>query len=149
MNVRCPHCATDYLLPDRLLGPRGARVRCPRCGRPFEVSRDAEVQEAVVNPPPSSPDEPGKEPGPPSLEEPPEQVAARLFDQLEDRLGPAITAARDQGRLWSEHGHELMRAWDDYCQALGERADVTVFRAALRARWDVDLGPGAPAESER
>ena len=40
MTVHCPHCTTGYLLPDHLLGPRGARVRCPACRRPFVVLRN-------------------------------------------------------------------------------------------------------------
>ena len=40
MHVTCPKCAVSYLLPERLLGPGGARVRCPRCGEMFTVSRE-------------------------------------------------------------------------------------------------------------
>ncbi|MEK7824511.1 MAG: zinc-ribbon domain-containing protein [Candidatus Eisenbacteria bacterium] len=37
MTVHCPHCSTGYLLPDHLVGPRGARVRCPNCQGAFVV----------------------------------------------------------------------------------------------------------------
>ena len=37
MTVYCPHCSTGYLLPDQLVGPRGARVRCPNCQGSFVV----------------------------------------------------------------------------------------------------------------
>lgn len=41
MTIHCPHCSTGYLLPDELLGPRGARVRCPACAEMFVVSPSA------------------------------------------------------------------------------------------------------------
>ena len=40
MPVTCPHCSTRYVLPEALLGPGGARVRCPRCREPFAVGPD-------------------------------------------------------------------------------------------------------------
>jgi predicted Zn finger-like uncharacterized protein len=40
MQVTCPHCSTRYVLLESMLGPLGARVRCPRCREPFTVSRD-------------------------------------------------------------------------------------------------------------
>jgi len=42
MPVTCPHCSTRYVLPRALLGPGGARVRCPRCREPFAVGPDGE-----------------------------------------------------------------------------------------------------------
>jgi predicted Zn finger-like uncharacterized protein len=41
MQVSCPHCATRYVLPESLLGPLGARVRCPRCREAFTVDPPA------------------------------------------------------------------------------------------------------------
>ena len=38
MIIQCTSCSTGYLLPDHLLGPGGARVRCPKCQVTFEVS---------------------------------------------------------------------------------------------------------------
>src|SRR5262249_22892243 len=49
MKVRCPHCSTDYLLPEHLLGEGGARVRCPGCAGSFLVSTSGEV--AAESPP--------------------------------------------------------------------------------------------------
>lgn len=40
MNVRCPECTTEYNLPEKLLGGRGARVRCPMCDHAFVVLRE-------------------------------------------------------------------------------------------------------------
>jgi hypothetical protein len=78
---------------------------------------------------------------PPSLQDP-QTVAGQVLDALEERLGPRLTTALSEGRLWSAHGPELMRAWDAYRDALGSHADADVFREALRARWNVELGPG-------
>jgi len=41
MQVSCPHCSTRYILPESLLGPLGARVRCPRCRDAFTVDPPA------------------------------------------------------------------------------------------------------------
>jgi len=46
MTIACPFCTTRYLLPDHLLGPGGARVRCPSCHRSFVVPADAARPEA-------------------------------------------------------------------------------------------------------
>ena len=43
MTVHCPHCLTGYLLPEHLLGGRGARVRCPSCEGVFVVLPEGEA----------------------------------------------------------------------------------------------------------
>lgn len=43
MTITCPHCATQYQLPPSLMGPGGARVRCPKCQGSFVVSAAGEV----------------------------------------------------------------------------------------------------------
>lgn len=48
MTIACPYCTTRYLLPDHLLGPGGARVRCPSCQRSFVVPADADRGPAAV-----------------------------------------------------------------------------------------------------
>jgi predicted Zn finger-like uncharacterized protein len=37
LHVSCPKCDAQYLLPAHLLGPGGARVRCPACRDSFDV----------------------------------------------------------------------------------------------------------------
>ena len=37
MHVTCPYCSTPYELPDHLMGPGGARVRCRTCREQFVV----------------------------------------------------------------------------------------------------------------
>src|SRR5262245_59400181 len=46
MTVHCQHCSTRYFLPPHLMGPRGARVRCPECQGTFTVSRERTNGEA-------------------------------------------------------------------------------------------------------
>lgn len=61
MPVTCPHCSTRYVLPESLIGPGGARVRCPRCREPFSVGPDGSeivplplpAPVAVAEPPPA------------------------------------------------------------------------------------------------
>ncbi len=50
MPVTCPHCSTRYVLPKALLGPGGARVRCPRCREPFVVTAEGDAVPPVVKP---------------------------------------------------------------------------------------------------
>jgi predicted Zn finger-like uncharacterized protein len=156
MTVTCPHCSVGYELPDRLLGPRGARVKCPRCGQAFVVLRDRDVAptpETAAEPAPREERAPEAEPpltpaesdqvlGLPALSEAPEDVATRILDALAEQVGDRLERARAAGRVWSELGRDVMRAWDEYREALGPRADADSFRAVLRARWDVDLGTG-------
>ena len=32
MILTCPNCATDFLIPDHLIGPEGREVKCDECG---------------------------------------------------------------------------------------------------------------------
>ena len=64
MPVTCPHCSTRYVLPRALLGPGGARVRCPRCREPFSVSPDGEAIAPPAKPVESAFAAPAAEPNP-------------------------------------------------------------------------------------
>jgi hypothetical protein len=86
------------------------------------------------------------EPPPPV---PPADVAAQVLEALEERLGARLGAALAEGRLWSVHGPELMRAWDAYRDALGPAADAAVFRDQLRARWNVVLGASSASTADQ
>ncbi len=146
ITVRCPHCATDYLLPEALLGPGGARVRCPSCQKRFAVTRDGSVV------PGSGPTAaaPGGTPAPVtegtegSREE---RIASMVLDELAAHRGRAIEDAVARGRPFAEHGPALLEAWDEYRRRAGKTADPAPFRAALRARWGIDL-PGEGANRE-
>ncbi|HYM80896.1 MAG TPA: zinc-ribbon domain-containing protein [Candidatus Limnocylindria bacterium] len=146
MTVHCPHCATAYQLPDRLLGPRGARVRCPKCHGAFLVMAEAgsntPTATAAESDAPSSAPAPGSGDRSPTAADPiPETVAAEILDELSARLGEQLAEARGRGRLLSELGPAMMDAYEEYRRRLGQRATAVAFRHALRERWALDLGP--------
>ena len=115
MTVQCPHCSTGYLLPDHLVGPLGARVRCPECQASFEVPRDGMNGEAAA------------------------RLADELLSSLASRLGESLDQARARGRVLAEFGPEVMKTFDEYRSRLGGHAAPAAFRAALRERWGIDL----------
>ena len=119
MTVSCPHCSSPWWLPARLLGPGGARVRCPGCGHRFEVGAEAD-------------------------REPPRPAAA--VTQERQALGalaaraPALADAAARGRLFAEHGAEILDALDRFTRARPE-ADVDAFHRALSECLGVALPP--------
>lgn len=115
MTVRCPHCSTGYLLPDHLMGPLGARVRCPECQGSFEVSREGMNGEAAG------------------------RLADELLSALASRLGASLDQARARGRVLAEFGPEVMETFDEYRSRLGGDAAPAAFRTALKERWGIDL----------
>jgi predicted Zn finger-like uncharacterized protein len=131
LTIRCPQCRTSYLLPRPLLGPSGARVKCPECGMGFVVtSREAAAA--------------GPAPAPPAAAAAPADagaVANELLEGLERRWGARLGEARARGRLLAELGPDLMGAFDEYRRRLGAGADGQVFRRVLRARLGVALDP--------
>jgi len=152
MTVHCPHCSTGYVLPDSLMGPRGARVRCPNCRRAFVVLREPGVEAATraepeppapaVASPPTAPAEAADRAPGEVVDTEPAEVAAELLDALAARLGARLGEARERNRVLAEFGPELMKAFDHYRERLGERGSREAFRAALRTRWGVDLASG-------
>jgi hypothetical protein len=50
-----------------------------------------------------------------------------------------MTHAAAEGRLFAAHGREIMESFDAWRRQAGRDADPAVFRAALRARWGMDL----------
>ena len=142
MTVQCPHCQTRYLLPDHLLGPRGARVRCPGCGNRFDVARGADGADAVATATTELPASEAPAAEPPGNEDEATQVARTVLRGLAERLGERLGSARASGRVLSEFGPELMSAWDAYREQLGEGAPARPFRSELRTTWGVDLITG-------
>ena len=132
MNVRCPHCATPFRLPPELMGPGGARVRCPACAGAFVVDAAGAV---------SGDPSPAAAAAEPAAEETPIEAARRVLADLAARHGAEIEDAIARGRLFSEHGQRLVEAYDLYRQRAAKRADAAAFRAALLERWGVDLSP--------
>jgi predicted Zn finger-like uncharacterized protein len=151
MTVQCPHCSTEYLLPDQLLGPRGARVRCPKCSGAFVVLATASGEPRIeVEPTPaasaaplSAPEESPASNVAPSEGDEAASVAAQVLDELAGKLGDKLQEARAAGKVLSEFGPVMMDAYQEYRRRLGSRASASVFRDALRERWDLDLGTGS------
>ena len=118
MTITCPHCATQYQLPPSLMGPGGARVRCPKCQGSFVVSASGDVTPvpaaetveqvpalvasvpesppapaapaslAIAAPGAAAPDRPATDGIAPPVDETPEQVARRLLDEMDAEHGP-------------------------------------------------------------
>jgi predicted Zn finger-like uncharacterized protein len=145
MIISCPECGTGYLLPEHLLGPGGASVRCPRCQQLFavdasgipQVPAGARVGERTLEPAreqetagPSGPGAGG-----------PLAVARTVLERLSRDHGEAIERARDERRLFADCGPVLMAAFEDYRREAGEEAGPGPFREALRERWGVELLP--------
>ena len=173
MTVYCSYCSTGYLLPDHLLGPRGARVRCPKCGKTFVVLRD----------PPAGATPAPPEPGVLEVEplEAPERTAAaasdivpgsgygaasvgftgtapvaaagggdqslalELLDRLASECGSRLAEARGRGRVLAEFGPDLMRTYEQYRRQAGSPDSLLAFKQVLRDRWGVDLITGIEA----
>lgn len=155
MIIACPNCSTGYLLPEHLVGPGGARVRCPRCQYLFAVGVDGQPREPALpapgTPPPERPLEaveetPAAAATPPPAEAKPVAegalaVARMVLDQLAVHEGEALERARAEHRLFSKFGPALMLAYETYRRRVGQDADPSAFRTALRERWGVELVP--------
>ena len=161
MIVACPNCSTGYLLPEHLVGPAGARVRCPNCQHLFAVGVDGQLCEsapAPVSPPSARPLEVVEEEIPAAAATPPVTtaepeigaesgteehlaVARAVLGQLAAHKGEAIERAQAERRFFAEFGPALMVAYETYRRRAGEGADPSAFRAALRERWGVELVP--------
>jgi predicted Zn finger-like uncharacterized protein len=151
MTVHCPHCSTGYLLPDSLVGPRGARVRCPQCAHAFvvlegEVSgyANGRVAGATSPAPRRTHDEsPAARPG--GLDR---AVANRVLEELAQRIGAPFEQAVREGRILSRYGPDLLAAFDEYRRLVGPEAAAEPFVELLRERWGLVLAAPAPGLHE-
>lgn len=134
--VQCPSCESGYLLPRRLVGPLGARVTCPVCERVFDVNAEGVPAEALPAAEPVRPFSPGSD-----ACEDERALAAEVLDELAARSGAALEEAAREGRLFRDHGPELLGAFDAYRERAGEAAGAQAFREELMRRWRVDLFP--------
>jgi predicted Zn finger-like uncharacterized protein len=153
--IACPNCSTGYLLPEHLVGPGGARVRCPRCQQLFAVDLDGLPRLPAAPAPGTAPPEPTLETveeasaaaaTPPATAadpgaEDPLAVARAVLDQLAVHEGASIDRARAAHRLFAEFGPALMVAYETYRRRAGAGADPRAFRTALKERWGVELVP--------
>jgi len=150
--VHCPSCLSGYELPEDLLGPGGARVRCPACAEEFLVRPAAESRS--IPPAATREVEPGAARGAEQKEErfagadarrggsPPGDAAAvgtEVFTVLSDFLGEDLARSRTRGTVLSDHGPAVMAVWDEYRRRAGAGAPTGPFLAALRDCCGVDL----------
>ena len=167
MNVSCPHCGARYLLPANLLGPGGARVRCPGCSRSFDVppavhaggtqAASGPVTAADRSPVAASPasrvlEETPRRPSivPPGAARPPaadalapQEIARELLSALSARSGGSLSAAASEGSLFSQHGPAIFEAFDEF-RRRAPNVGAGPFRAALRELWGVELPEVTP-----
>ena len=166
MNVSCPHCGARYLLPANLLGPGGARVRCPGCSRSFDVPapeapappatglretprRPSIAAAAGASAPaaPAAPAPPAPEAAPsavaPATARPAQEIARELLEGLSGRGGERLSAAAAEGSLFSKHGPEIFAAFDEF-RRRAPQVGAAPFRDALRELWGVDLPDVTP-----
>lgn len=146
MNVTCPHCQSRYLLPPSLMGPGGARVRCPRCEQGFVVTAAGEVTAAAepaaleadpapeVLEPPSPAMEAPLSPAEAPMAEP--AVAHSDFSGAQEARpnpapaeGPLDIARRVLAALDSSAGPEIARA-------AGDGRLLSQFGTRLMEAWD-------------
>jgi len=163
-RVRCPQCGHSFVVEANEVSethataaPASEAMNAARQDSP--ESRAAAGIEDAVPPPGEAPAaaDPGESesvaegmPGPavqgaraPAAEEIPgpaaERLANEILDALAGRIGDAVSQAASEGRLFAEHGPEIMASFDAWRRAAGRDADPAVFRLALRERWGVDL----------
>ena len=144
MNVTCPHCAAAYRLPPSLLGPAGARVRCPACSIRFRVAPDGGVHpdDGPASGLVSSPVAGAAAAATATVAASgPHAIAREIIGELVARHGAELSDSVGRRELFSRHGADLLAAFDDYRRRAGEGAGSEPFRLELRERLGVDLFP--------
>jgi hypothetical protein len=68
-----------------------------------------------------------------------EDAARALVDEMAERVGDGPADAFTRGKLFSEWGSELLEWFSEYRRRVGAGAEAAPFRAALRARWNIEL----------
>lgn len=149
-RVRCPKCGTSFVVEANEAGAAGAPPAGVVEGPAADAGRGG-GGEGAADTAPAGPAEhvretpagPADDAGRARPEPPAAHHAARLadaaLDAVAERSGEAIARAAAEGTLFAEHGREIMAAFDEWRREAGRDADPAVFRAALRARWGVDL----------
>jgi len=160
INVSCPHCGARYLLPANLLGPGGARVRCPGCSRSFDVPapaapappasglretprRPSIAAGAAAPAPPAAPAPAAPAAAAPATARSAQEIARELLEALGGSHGERLSAAVAEGSLFSKHGPEIFAAYDEY-RRRAPQVGAAPFRAALRELWGVELPEVTP-----
>jgi predicted Zn finger-like uncharacterized protein len=149
-TVVCPNCSTRYLLPETLIGPAGARVKCPSCAGTFVVSNAAPVGTETLDAPEPVvvlSERPAASAAGPGAGDASDQhgVARELVDGFASGREAEIEAAARDGKLFAQFGDELMRLFDEYRKRVGRGADPAPFRDVVRERLGLDLTPPGDA----
>jgi predicted Zn finger-like uncharacterized protein len=149
--IVCPYCVRRYRLPESLIGPGGAEIRCPGCSERFALrivpARPAEktvaipaAREPSAAPPPTE----GRADDLPedvlAGEPSPWTMADEIVARLEHETGGKLADAQARGALFTELGPRLMDAFDAFRRAAGPAADAAEFRAALERHCGVTVG---------
>lgn len=139
MILDCPSCNARYELPEELIGPAGARVRCPSCGASFAVDPSGRRlsepgSPAHVTPPAAIPIAGGT-----VAPVAPTELARSLIASFIERHGDPLREARERGRLFAEWGPALLDLFAEYRQAAGPDAGSTPFLDELRGRLGIEL----------
>ncbi len=143
LNVACPNCSTRYLLPDHLMGPGGARVHCPTCGRTFSVPREEAsepAREPAVKPEPAR----GLRGEPAARAEQARGPGSVPTSGAEAAPAPAADAApvAREAPDASPSAHEIARA---VLENLAAQHGVAITDAAARGRLFAEFGPAVLA----
>jgi len=137
MIIACPNCSTGYLLPEHLVGPAGARVRCPRCQLLFTVGVDGRFREPAL---------PEPAPGNPASERPLEAVEEVPAAAATSPIMTAEPGARAEPEVDAEPG---ARAEPEVEAEPGAGAEPEVeAEPGAGAEPEVEAEPGAGAEPE-
>jgi len=147
MTVSCPHCSSAWWLPVRLLGPGGARVRCPGCEHRFEVAAAASVVAgASVS---EAPDRGSPPVGTVAFTRPALRVVSPEDEALSTLAAQSVRLAdaASRGQLFAEFGAEILDAFERFMHARPD-ADAEYFHRALSARCGITLPPPATSATE-
>ncbi len=137
MIITCSNCSTGYLLPEHLVGPGGARVRCPRCQHLFAVGLDGQPLEQVSSAPGDPPSERPLE----AVEDIPEVA------EVPEVAAPApVTIAEPEAGAEPETGAELgaegnLAVARDVLDQLAVYEGEAIERARAEHRFFAEFGP--------
>lgn len=136
MIISCPQCSTGYLLPEHLMGPGGARVRCPRCQHLFDVGPDGSTRlppEVAEAPPPDTlevREEPAAQSAPPPA--PAGEPAPAAAAQADPPAAASAPAPEREDPLATAHA---------LLSELAERSGDALEQARAGQRLFAEFGP--------
>ena len=141
IRVSCPECHVPYLLPARLLGPGGARVRCPACDSSFDVAPPAAQTDVLAEPDPAIATEPvlgvATGPAPGAATEPAREAASEPAtpEAVATGSSPAPVPG-DSAPLAREVAREVL---DALAQHVGPDLERVVAEGRVFARFGPEI----------